>query len=214
MFNSLLVEDGELINPLNDLLQRLWMVNSIEQLGIDRNLKKEIKSTLDYVYRSVPITFSSFFIYALYGIHRSVPTTLQNTNPNPVPGSNPNPNPVFGGATELGLARWIWCVGSPLYCSGFTSFRRATVQSRLWIFWRTCGWLLMRRTSNGFFSNGSNLTATPFPHKTWEALRDRLLKTLRRLLKTGDLLSTRPRFQIHWDDNNTITIIRRRLEKH
>ena len=56
IFNSISVEDaGELITPLNDLIQRLWMVDSVERLGIDRHFKDEIKSALDYVYRSVII---------------------------------------------------------------------------------------------------------------------------------------------------------------
>nr|AAX07267.1 (-)-alpha-pinene/(-)-camphene synthase [Pseudotsuga menziesii] len=51
IFNSISVEDaGELITPLNDLIQRLWMVDSVERLGIDRHFKDEIKSALDYVY--------------------------------------------------------------------------------------------------------------------------------------------------------------------
>ena len=56
IFNSISVEDaGELITPLNDLIQRLWMVDSVERLGIDRHFKDEIKSALDYVYRLVII---------------------------------------------------------------------------------------------------------------------------------------------------------------
>jgi hypothetical protein len=67
MFNSMSVEDGELISPLNDLLQRLWIVDSVERLGIDRHFKNEIKSALDYVYRSVPIALLSILlIYVLY----------------------------------------------------------------------------------------------------------------------------------------------------
>jgi len=50
MFNSMSVEDGELITPLNDLLQRLLMVDNVERLGIDRHFKNEIKTALDYVY--------------------------------------------------------------------------------------------------------------------------------------------------------------------
>lgn len=53
MFNSLSVEDGEFITPLNDLLQRLLMVDNVERLGIDRHFKSEIKTTLDFVYRCV-----------------------------------------------------------------------------------------------------------------------------------------------------------------
>ena len=56
IFNSISVEDAaELITPLNDLIQRLWMVDSVERLGIDRHFKNEIKSALDYVYRSVTV---------------------------------------------------------------------------------------------------------------------------------------------------------------
>lgn len=47
--------DGLSITPLNDLLSRLSMVDSIERLGIDRHFKTEIKSALDYVHRSVII---------------------------------------------------------------------------------------------------------------------------------------------------------------
>nr|ACN40326.1 unknown [Picea sitchensis] len=50
MFNSISVEDGVLITPLNDLISRLSVVDSIERLGIDRHFKTEIKSALDYVY--------------------------------------------------------------------------------------------------------------------------------------------------------------------
>nr|Q84KL6.1 RecName: Full=(-)-alpha-pinene synthase, chloroplastic; AltName: Full=(+)-(3S:5S)-alpha-pinene synthase; AltName: Full=Synthase I; Flags: Precursor [Pinus taeda]AAO61225.1 (-)-alpha-pinene synthase [Pinus taeda]AIF29190.1 (-)-alpha-pinene synthase [Expression vector pPPG2]AIF29192.1 (-)-alpha-pinene synthase [Expression vector pPPG1] len=50
-FNSMSNEDGESITPLDDLIQRLWMVDSVERLGIDRHFKKEIKSALDHVYR-------------------------------------------------------------------------------------------------------------------------------------------------------------------
>jgi hypothetical protein len=39
MFNSISVEDGVLITPLNDLLSRLSIVDSIERLGIDRHFK-------------------------------------------------------------------------------------------------------------------------------------------------------------------------------
>nr|F2XFA1.1 RecName: Full=(-)-beta-phellandrene synthase 4, chloroplastic; AltName: Full=Terpene synthase TPS-Phel-4; Short=PsTPS-Phel-4; Flags: Precursor [Picea sitchensis]ADZ45503.1 (-)-beta-phellandrene synthase [Picea sitchensis] len=49
MFNSISMEDVE-FSPLNDLIQRLWIVDSVERLGIDRHFKNEIKSTLDYVY--------------------------------------------------------------------------------------------------------------------------------------------------------------------
>eukprot|EP00253_Pinus_taeda_P013742 PITA_13742 len=44
------IEDGLSITPLNDLLSRLSMVDSIERLGIDRHFKMEIKSALDYVH--------------------------------------------------------------------------------------------------------------------------------------------------------------------
>jgi hypothetical protein len=66
MFRSMSKDDGELITPLNDLIQRLWMVDSVERLGIDRHFKNEIKSALDYVYRPVTVALSSFFIYDLY----------------------------------------------------------------------------------------------------------------------------------------------------
>eukprot|EP00253_Pinus_taeda_P000723 PITA_00723 len=50
MFNSMAVENGELMSPLNDLYQRLWMVDNVERLGIDRHFQNEINSALDYVY--------------------------------------------------------------------------------------------------------------------------------------------------------------------
>jgi len=50
MFNSMSSEDGELISSHNDLIQRVWMVDSVERLGIERHFKNEIKSALDYVY--------------------------------------------------------------------------------------------------------------------------------------------------------------------
>nr|WJJ50359.1 diterpene synthase 5 [Cephalotaxus harringtonia] len=34
-----------------DLFERLWAVDTVERLGIDRHFKNEIKETLDYVYR-------------------------------------------------------------------------------------------------------------------------------------------------------------------
>jgi hypothetical protein len=62
MFYSMSVDDGELISPLNDLFHRLWIVDSVERLGIDRHFKSEIKSALDYVYRFVHL----LGIYVLY----------------------------------------------------------------------------------------------------------------------------------------------------
>ena len=51
------------ISSLNDLQQRLSMVDSVERLGIDRHFKNEIKSALDYVYRSVMVALlSSLFV--------------------------------------------------------------------------------------------------------------------------------------------------------
>ena len=52
MFNSVR------LSPLNDLLQGLSMVDSVERLGIDRHFKNEIKSALDYVYRSVTVALT------------------------------------------------------------------------------------------------------------------------------------------------------------
>nr|R9QMR4.1 RecName: Full=(-)-beta-phellandrene synthase 1, chloroplastic; AltName: Full=Terpene synthase (-)betaphell1; Short=PcTPS-(-)betaphell1; Flags: Precursor [Pinus contorta]AFU73853.1 (-)-beta-phellandrene synthase [Pinus contorta] len=49
-FNSMGVDDGERMSPLTDLYQRLWMVDSVERLGIDRHFQNEIKSALDYVF--------------------------------------------------------------------------------------------------------------------------------------------------------------------
>lgn len=51
IFNSFSIADGELISPVNDLLQQLWMVDNVERLGIDRHFQTEIKVALDYVYR-------------------------------------------------------------------------------------------------------------------------------------------------------------------
>ena len=34
-----------------DLFERLWAVDTVERLGIDRHFKEEIKEALDYVYR-------------------------------------------------------------------------------------------------------------------------------------------------------------------
>jgi hypothetical protein len=56
------------------------MVDSVERLGIDRHFKNEIKSALDYVYRSVTVALASLFVMdyvsrsvtvalASYGIH-------------------------------------------------------------------------------------------------------------------------------------------------
>lgn len=61
MFNSLTV-----LTPHNDLLEQLWMVDSVERLGIDRHFRNEIKSALDYVYRSVTAALSSFFVVLIY----------------------------------------------------------------------------------------------------------------------------------------------------
>jgi hypothetical protein len=38
IFISISMEDVE-FSPLNDLIQRLWMVDSFERLGIDRHFK-------------------------------------------------------------------------------------------------------------------------------------------------------------------------------
>eukprot|EP00253_Pinus_taeda_P007093 PITA_07093 len=44
MFNSVTV------TPLNDLIECLSMVDSVERLGIDRHFKNEIKSVIDHIY--------------------------------------------------------------------------------------------------------------------------------------------------------------------
>nr|AAK83565.1 (-)-4S-limonene synthase [Abies grandis] len=49
MFNSI-PNNRELFGSQNDLLTRLWMVDSIERLGIDRHFQNEIRVALDYVY--------------------------------------------------------------------------------------------------------------------------------------------------------------------
>lgn len=36
-----------------DLFERLWMVDRLERLGVDRHFEREIKECLDYVYKSV-----------------------------------------------------------------------------------------------------------------------------------------------------------------
>lgn len=50
MFDLMSVEDGVSTSPLTDLHHRLWMVDSVERLGIDRHFKNEINSALDHVY--------------------------------------------------------------------------------------------------------------------------------------------------------------------
>ena len=35
------------MNPFNDLLQRLWMVDNVERLGISRHFENEIKSAIE-----------------------------------------------------------------------------------------------------------------------------------------------------------------------
>lgn len=64
IFNSFSIADGELISPVNDLLQHLWMVDNVERLGIDGHFQTEIEVALDYVYRSVPTAFK-LFVYVL-----------------------------------------------------------------------------------------------------------------------------------------------------
>ena len=57
--NSTSVEDaGESITPLNDLIQRLSMVDNVERLGIDIHFINGIKTTLGYVYWYVLSTMS------------------------------------------------------------------------------------------------------------------------------------------------------------
>ena len=56
MFNSISVEDGVLITPLNDLLSHLSIADSFERLGIDRNFKIALKS-MYYVY------WTSYYYY-------------------------------------------------------------------------------------------------------------------------------------------------------
>lgn len=50
IFDLMSVEDGVFTSPLSDLHHRLWMVDSVERLGIDRHFKDEINSALDHVY--------------------------------------------------------------------------------------------------------------------------------------------------------------------
>lgn len=47
MFESLSVEEGELMSPMYDLLQRLLMVDNVERLGISRHFENEIKEPLN-----------------------------------------------------------------------------------------------------------------------------------------------------------------------
>nr|O24474.1 RecName: Full=Myrcene synthase, chloroplastic; AltName: Full=Aggmyr; Flags: Precursor [Abies grandis]AAB71084.1 myrcene synthase [Abies grandis] len=51
IFNSMYLDDGRLMSSFNDLMQRLWIVDSVERLGIARHFKNEITSALDYVFR-------------------------------------------------------------------------------------------------------------------------------------------------------------------
>jgi hypothetical protein len=60
MFTSISIEDGELTS---DLLQRLWMVDNVERLGISRHFENEIKAAIDYVYRSIQTAISPLFIF-------------------------------------------------------------------------------------------------------------------------------------------------------
>lgn len=55
IFNTISMADGESINPLNDLLQRLSIVDNVQRLGIERHFQNEIRAALQYVYRSVLI---------------------------------------------------------------------------------------------------------------------------------------------------------------
>ena len=66
MFKSMSLDGGELFSPFNDLLQRLWVVDSLQRLGIDSHFKNEIKSALDYVYRSATVDLLSLFFHSLY----------------------------------------------------------------------------------------------------------------------------------------------------
>lgn len=50
IFKSLSMEEGELLSPLNDLLQCVLMVDNVERLGIERHFQNEIKASLEYVY--------------------------------------------------------------------------------------------------------------------------------------------------------------------
>lgn len=50
IFKSLSMEEGELLSPLNDLLQCVMMVDNVERLGIERHFQNEIKASLEYVY--------------------------------------------------------------------------------------------------------------------------------------------------------------------
>lgn len=50
MFESLSVEEGEVMSPMYDLLQRLLMVDNVERLGISRHFENEIKAAIEYVY--------------------------------------------------------------------------------------------------------------------------------------------------------------------
>ena len=67
IFNSLSMAEGELVrSPLNDLLQRLLMVDNVERLGIGRHFQNQIKAALQYVYRSVLTPFKLLFMFMFY----------------------------------------------------------------------------------------------------------------------------------------------------
>jgi len=51
-----------------DLFERLWVVDTVERLGIDRHFKKEIKVALDYVYRYLLKRLGLDLICSLCGI--------------------------------------------------------------------------------------------------------------------------------------------------
>ena len=58
MFDSMSTEEGESMSPLNDLIQRLSMVDNVERLGIDIHFINGIKTKLGYVYWYVLSTMS------------------------------------------------------------------------------------------------------------------------------------------------------------
>ena len=66
IFNTISMADGESISttPLNDLLQRLWMIDNVERLGIQRHFQNEIRDALQYVYRSVLIGFKLLIMFS------------------------------------------------------------------------------------------------------------------------------------------------------
>ena len=63
MFNSMSNEDGELISPLNDLIQRHWMVDSVERLGIDIHFENSIDNYIQQIYSEFDAKFLNHTVF-------------------------------------------------------------------------------------------------------------------------------------------------------